>query len=291
MRCLDSIPVREDIQVLVIDDCSPGSDNYLEKYPALSRPFLEFYRTPAGGSAGRARNIGLDHAKGKWIICMDADDFFVDNMEEILDAARDRTEDILFHNYIPVKNSDLSTPGKRDWYRKYFKEYETDGDERWFRYRFESLAGKIFRHGLIQEHGIRFDETRYSNDVAFSFKCGTYAKTIAVIDKDLFVVTEREGSLAASQFTDHKASPEEYRTRLGVMLDVCRFKDSKRIRIDLIPRKYSFSFFLDWPREFLRYYFSEIVPHFPRYALPILCYVAWKYFRRKLVGFYHLFKH
>lgn len=35
MRCLASIPVREDIQVIVIDDCSPGADKYLETYPEL----------------------------------------------------------------------------------------------------------------------------------------------------------------------------------------------------------------------------------------------------------------
>ena len=87
-RCLDSIPVREDIQVLVIDDCSPGADKYKELYPALSRPYLEFYNTPFGGSAGRARNIGLDHAKGKWIVCVDADDLLVPEAAEILDAGK-----------------------------------------------------------------------------------------------------------------------------------------------------------------------------------------------------------
>ena len=110
MRCLDSIPVRDDIQVIVVDDCSPEVDTYLLKYPALSRPFLELYHTPIGGSAGRARNIGMDHARGKWLIFIDADDFFVKDIDAILEAARDRTEDILFHNYTAVKNSDLK-PG------------------------------------------------------------------------------------------------------------------------------------------------------------------------------------
>lgn len=54
MRCLESIPVRKDIQVIVIDDCSPGVSEYLLKYPQLSRPYLEYYSTPIGGSAGRA---------------------------------------------------------------------------------------------------------------------------------------------------------------------------------------------------------------------------------------------
>ena len=41
MRCLSSIPVSEDIQVIVVDDNSADADTYLDKYPELSRPYLE----------------------------------------------------------------------------------------------------------------------------------------------------------------------------------------------------------------------------------------------------------
>ena len=65
MRCLKSTPVSEDIQVIVVDDHSPDADTYLERYPELSRPYLGFIRAPKNGGSGYARNIGLDHAKGK----------------------------------------------------------------------------------------------------------------------------------------------------------------------------------------------------------------------------------
>ncbi|MBQ5445892.1 MAG: glycosyltransferase family 2 protein, partial [Lachnospiraceae bacterium] len=74
MRCLKSIPVSKEIQVIVVDDNSPEADTYLEKYPELSRPYLEFIRTTKGGGAGYARNIGLEHAKGEWLLFADADD-------------------------------------------------------------------------------------------------------------------------------------------------------------------------------------------------------------------------
>ena len=37
MRCLKSIPVSEDIQVIVVDDNSADADTYLDKYQELSR--------------------------------------------------------------------------------------------------------------------------------------------------------------------------------------------------------------------------------------------------------------
>ena len=35
-RCLRSIPERDDIQVIVVDDCSDAANTFSEKYPDLS---------------------------------------------------------------------------------------------------------------------------------------------------------------------------------------------------------------------------------------------------------------
>ena len=80
MRCLQSIPVSEDIQVIVVDDNSADADTYLERYPELLRPYLEFIRTTKGGGAGYARNVGLEHDKGRWLLCADADECDVEGM-------------------------------------------------------------------------------------------------------------------------------------------------------------------------------------------------------------------
>ena len=93
MRCLDSIPVSEDVQVIVVDDCSPDADSYPQRYPQLSRPYLEFVRTTRNGGAGYARNVGLEHAKGKWLMLADADDYFVDKTLRI--------------NYLHIGNKDV----------------------------------------------------------------------------------------------------------------------------------------------------------------------------------------
>ena len=270
MRCLDSIPVQEDIQVIVVDDCSPGAEQYVQKYPALSRPYLEFYHTPIGGSAGRARNVGLDHARGKWLIFIDADDFFTNNMEAVLEESKDRTEDILFYNYKVVKNSDLTTPGVRNWYSKYFEQYAIDKDESRFRYRYDSLVGKLFYRPFVQKHQIRFDETSHANDVAFSFKCGYYAQNIAIINKTFFIVTEREGSLASSQFTHVKPSSKEFKARLRVSLTTSAFINQHNIPVELDYKEYALSFFKIRPLAFMQYLFFYIIPEYPKYAIRII---------------------
>lgn len=91
MRCLRSIPVSEDIQVIVVDDNSAGADSYFKKYPEMSRSFWEFIRAPKNGGAGYARNIGLDRAKGKYVLFADADDFFTYCINDILDEYKNES--------------------------------------------------------------------------------------------------------------------------------------------------------------------------------------------------------
>ena len=107
IRCLKSIPVREDIQVIVVDDCSPDADTYMSRFPELSRPNLEFYSTQKGGSAGRARNVGLDHAKGKWLIFADADDYFTDKLDFFLKECVNCEEDIIYFDFKLRQNSSI----------------------------------------------------------------------------------------------------------------------------------------------------------------------------------------
>ena len=61
--CLDSIPIRSDVQVIVVDD---NSDE--DKKPTFTRDDVKFFYIDKEHTkgAGRARNVGLEHAVGKW---------------------------------------------------------------------------------------------------------------------------------------------------------------------------------------------------------------------------------
>ena len=110
VRCLQSIPVREDVQVIVVDDCSPGGDEYAARYPELKRPFVEFYSTTHRGGAGTARNIGLQHARGHWLVFADADDFFAEDFGRLLDKYKDYAEDLIYFRARSVLSDDISKP-------------------------------------------------------------------------------------------------------------------------------------------------------------------------------------
>ena len=76
-RCLDSIPRREDIQIIVIDDNSSPEIVDFAHFPGRERDDVEIVFTREGRGAGYARNEGLKRAKGKWLLFADTDDFFL----------------------------------------------------------------------------------------------------------------------------------------------------------------------------------------------------------------------
>ena len=220
MRCLDSIPVLEDIQVIVVDDNSPDADTYLDRYPALSRPFLEFIRTTKGEGAGYARNVGLDHAKGKWLLFADADDLFAENMYELVFSKSKSEADIVFFRKKSVLFDDTSCEsGEDDYVNVVTDTFLKSGDEGPIRTRFYVPWGKMIRRDMVERHSIRFDEVKYSNDCFFSVCTGVYADKIEVEDHVLYIKTARPGSLTSSFLK----TPEDIRVRAGVFFRVDKF--------------------------------------------------------------------
>lgn len=195
MRCLKSIPISKNIQVIIVDDNSPNADTYLEQYPELSRPYLEFIRTTKGGGAGYARNVGLNQVKGEWLLFADADDLFVDDFSDILDEYVDDEADLICFNTKGVFSDNLNRNSNRN--KDYlFEEYEHNGDINIFRYRYTEPWGKIYKTKLIRDNDILFDETSVSNDYMFSVKTGICGNIIKVVNRPLYIVTVRRDSLS-----------------------------------------------------------------------------------------------
>ena len=213
MRCLKSIPVSEDVQVIVVDDNSPDADTYLERYPELSRPYLEFIRTTKGGGAGYARNVGLEHARGRWLLFADADDFFVDNMYDIISMHVKSDADVIYFKKESVLSENINIITDRDVHiDRIIDNYYTNGDEWPLRFMYCPPWGKMVKRNLIVKYNIRFEEIRYSNDVYFSLLIGYYAGTIKVVNKLLYVLTSRPDSL----ISHYCSKPNELRTRAEV---------------------------------------------------------------------------
>jgi len=251
--------MSEDIQVIVVDDNSADADTYLDKYPELSRSYLEFIRTTKGGGAGYARNVGLEYAKGKWILFADADDFFVEDMYDIICSYADSEADVIYFKNKAVLSDDISIASYRDRHvNKIIDQYLTDSDEWPVRFKLPAPWGKMIKGSLVGKHNIRFDEVKYGEDAYCSLLIGYYAKHIQVVDSVLYVVTYR----ANSSIANFCSKPGELAQRAEVAFRMDKFKLQNGF-----CRERRLTYFLlimlrqDW-RLFKCYYFKldEIYP-------------------------------
>jgi glycosyltransferase involved in cell wall biosynthesis len=203
-RCLASIPRREDIQIIVIDDNSDNTKVDFDHFPGSGESFVEIIFTKEGKGAGYARNIGLNHAKGKWVLFADADDFFTENAFETLFKYIDSSHEII---YFKVTSCDSETlqPAKRDErFNQFIDDFiKHDKDaENMMRYKWQVPWGKMIKRELLIRKNIKFDEVIASNDVMFSLLIGNFASSIDSINHIIYCVTINRGSLTNSMNRD-----------------------------------------------------------------------------------------
>jgi len=201
LRCLKSIPVREDIQVIVVDDCSPEADTYLMKYAELSRPYLELYSTGTNGGGGKARNVGLQYAKGKWVLFADADDSFVNGYIDLLEKYYSTSADIVFFRARCFNEAGKEVRGIKE---KLYELYEQRGDDRVFRYCYTEPWGKMLRRSLIVDNDIKFEEVIVANDFLFSVKTGYYSKEVIISNEYLYNYTIMKSSTSRGKMSEKK---------------------------------------------------------------------------------------
>lgn len=198
-RCISSLPKRDDMQIVIVDDNSDSQLVDFVHFPGLGTPNTQVLFTKEGLGAGYARNRALQIAEGKWLLFADADDYFyTDALNQMLDDCKDSAADIVY-----LKNECIDAVTKENLDKdKLVEQYEEEskrlGTEAPLRYRTYAPWTKMVRRSLVCEHQITFDEEPASNDVWFSVQVGHYAQSIQVYATPVYIRTVRQGSLQYS---------------------------------------------------------------------------------------------
>lgn len=177
-RCLDSIPERDDIQILVIDDCSRNLDiNAVQ----LKHKKLEIIQLDRSYGAGYARNIGISRSKGKWLLFADADDYYCkENLNKLLNKySEDNQVDIVYLNARIVDEKGCSSPYMSN---KYITDYKSRRfyAEKNLRFGMWTPWSRMIKRKLVTVNNLKFEEIPIGNDLIFCLNCSKYAKVIAV---------------------------------------------------------------------------------------------------------------
>lgn len=206
-RCVDSIPKRDDVEIIVVDDCSDNryrSDIYTIRDSYSNLRLIELNENKGGGYA---RNQGLKYATGKWVIFADSDDFFNYCINQILDEYADAPEDLIFFKTNSVdcetyENANRTILSSNSYIDLWFHNPNEAEDK--LRYLHGVPVSKMIKRTLIENHKLKFDTTRIHNDTTFTYLSGHHATKIAADRRCLYCATTRIGSVSKQKGIQHQ---------------------------------------------------------------------------------------
>lgn len=214
-RLLDTIPEREDLQVIVVDDNSDSNQFDIDEFKNQIKSNVELVITTGGEGAGHARNVGLQKAKGKWLLFADADDMFTDFLPRLLDKyKKDETIDIVYLNAVRTNESGERWPFVSDFYIRNYNKNKCYS-EKVLRYGMWSPWTRMVKNELVKSNSICFEEIPTGNDMMFSLNCSKFAKIIATEESVLYLYFVPQNRSKTEEFR-RKVTNVKFRIELGL---------------------------------------------------------------------------
>lgn len=232
-HCVESLLAQtlEDIEIILVDDCSTDSSReMIQRYAALFPQKIRGLYLDENVRQGGARNRGMEIARGEYISFVDSDDFLES------DACRAL--------YEAAWGADLCGA---DYYMDFgdrLKDVNTDyGEGRavteerraWFLKRCGYFWSRIYRRAFLEENNLKFPENTFYEDAYFNFLTALYAKTLVKAPGRFYHYYQSENSTMRN-----RNNPRQYE-RIAIpslIFSACRERGLYEAHAQLVHRKY-----------------------------------------------------
>lgn len=192
-RLFKGIPERSDIEILLVDN---SEEPITKEQVGVNREYQLLWSQPER-FAGGARNVGVEHAVGKWLIFVDADDFLLPEAFTHFDKYLESDYDLIYFKSESVYDDTLEQSDRNVMFNGYVERFiRGEMSELDCRLAYLVPWGKMVRRELVLKNNIKFDEVLAANDVMFSTLTGFYSEKFTVDENPVYVITTRRASLA-----------------------------------------------------------------------------------------------
>ncbi len=198
-RCLDSLVDQsfDDYELLLINDGSTdGSDAICREY-ANAYPCIRYFPKENGGVSS-ARNLGLEQAKGEYILFVDSDDYVANNYFAVIGQELARyCPDLLMFGAANTGGEEQTriTGAYREAEELNIARRIAEAMQR---YLFSSMVSKCFKSEILRQHSLRFqDSLAIGEDQCLLFEYAMHIQSLRSIKEVLyFVDTDDTNSLS-----------------------------------------------------------------------------------------------
>ena len=212
--CLKSLREQtfQDIEIICVNDGSKDDSLQILTVAASCDPRIRII-SKANGGLSSARNAGIQHARGRYIMFVDSDDFLVDTAcQRVFETFTETEADLVVFGiniHPPEAGEDWvvsSTSPRNKYYSLFHPDIVFKEQSKPFAVRTACSTE------LLRATGILFDETvKYGEDMVFLFMLYPRAKTTAFIsDKLYWYRYMRDDSLMATRSNDMKVKVKEH---------------------------------------------------------------------------------
>jgi glycosyltransferase involved in cell wall biosynthesis/pyruvate-formate lyase-activating enzyme len=211
-ECLGSIRAQdlspELFEVIVADDCS--ADGTVELATACGKSLQNFrvFRRDSNGGPGAARNVGIDHARGEWLIFVDADDLLtpdcLSSLKVFIERSCEEATTAVGYDWTAVLTDDGLNSSKR--YGRRDGQFLADRSKLMYQYLTHRMDGSVIytaiRRSLLERHRIRFQEGLHE-DVDFIFRVYYHSPKSTFLGRAIYKKRGRRASIINSISEKH----------------------------------------------------------------------------------------
>lgn len=184
--------LRQDVnkEILLINDGSTDDSLQLIKQYESKYDCIKVVDKKNGGVSS-ARNVGLNVAKGDYVIFVDSDDFIDDGLLERCEIILQRksTDAVIFsYKYVYPKSSrkDICFRYKSSDYYS-LKEWLNEFYQLWSCHILHCIGTKVYRKSVIDQYNIRFNESiSYLEDISFALEYLSHISNIYYLDEPAY---------------------------------------------------------------------------------------------------------